>query len=91
MLYFLAVTNVALNLAIVFIIIFQCTPVEATWNFTIRGHCYSREHLFGPVGIVQTSEYLILSPINIAYGVGNLTNTILSLEWSHRYHPSNLS
>jgi len=85
MLYFLAVTNIALNFAIVFIIIFQCTPVEATWNFTIQGQCYSREHLFGPVGIVQTCKRSLLSD-----RMSWEANTILRLEWPHRHNTGNL-
>lgn len=56
LLYFIAATNIAINVAIFFIIIFQCDPPEATWNFTLQGSCYSRDHLFGPVGLTQSCE-----------------------------------
>jgi hypothetical protein len=56
LLYFIAITNVALNIAVFFIIIFQCNPAEASWNFTLKGNCYARDHLFGPVGLTQSCE-----------------------------------
>ena len=57
LLWVTALTNLALSIASVFIIVFQCVPAEATWDPMAKGNCYAREHLFAPVGITQGGKF----------------------------------
>ncbi|KIM94545.1 hypothetical protein OIDMADRAFT_149274 [Oidiodendron maius Zn] len=72
-LYFMAASNLALNFAIMFIMIYRCNPPESAWNLTFEGNCYSSEHLFTPVGLLQSTWnavsdlVLAIYPVFIVY------------------------
>lgn len=70
LLYFIAISNVLINIATMFIIIYQCNPVEATWNFIAPGNCYVREKVFGPVGLIQACKNYPLPACRIQEGLG---------------------
>jgi hypothetical protein len=55
-LYFLGIVNVALCVMIMFIMIYRCDPPQEAWDLSFQGNCYASNHLFSPVGIVQSSK-----------------------------------
>lgn len=63
--------SVAWAISIIFVSIFQCTPIEKTWNPTLPGHCIDLKKSFLGNGVpnMLTDVAILMLPVREVWKV----------------------